>query len=776
MVNVVPVWDEQKFNREQAGFLAEELRISPLITGILLSRGLSTADEMREFLYGKEQPFYDPFLMKGMREACERIEVALAGNEKITIYGDYDVDGISATSVLFLYLRSRGAVVDTYIPRRQEEGYGLNDGALDLLMRQGTKLVVTVDCGISAVHEVAQASGLDVVITDHHTVPEELPAAVAIVNPHQPGCGYPFKDLSGVGVAFKLCQALEQRAGREWDEWMELVSLGTVADIVPLRDENREIVRLGLKRMAKSRSVGLRTLIKDVLGSERAVTSEAIAFGLAPKLNAAGRLDEAKDAVELLVTEDGDRAQAIVNKLLEENLQRQRYGQNITTEAEYLLAQEEHVDTAVVLGAEGWHQGVIGIVASRFVEQYHIPALLFSFNEGIAKGSCRSIPAVDLYGALAANQQYVLQFGGHRQAAGLTLEQSKFEAFKQAFKEYVREHYASTDFLPHQRVDYVLGDQTPITLRDLDALQLLEPCGCANPAPVFAYHGVRVQGARRVGKEQNHLQFCVEKGDAAYKAVFWNNGILANSLDEGTVADVAFQPRRNTFNGVDSVQLNILNIRYFQVEDYRRVNTDKMERLRKELRVSAGMDVFVQDAGTFIEECRRLGNNSRYLKVHSYEEPFQATSGGTVVLWDIPPVRLNELLQKLRSQGVARVLLYFNDADWYRFLSGHPDVDAMRKFYLRLRDLLKDNVEIVYDRYVASLPAAQQEYFSPVMPEVLAQLGLVKYEKGRLSDLRFVKVDIGSSPLFARLDGERKAWEQVFRINLHTLRIEFMHR
>ncbi|MBQ7318117.1 MAG: single-stranded-DNA-specific exonuclease RecJ, partial [Phascolarctobacterium sp.] len=435
------IWDIQEYNKEKAGFYAAELGISPLVTGVLLERGFNDVDAMRDFLYGSKEPFYNPFLLKGMDATVERVERALANGEQITVYGDYDVDGITASSLLYIYLERRGAKVNTYIPKRKSEGYGLNDDALKSIFESGTTLVITVDCGISGLHEVEQApKGLDIILTDHHTVPVQLPPAYAIINPKQEDCDYPFKDLSGVGVAFKLCQALEQkRTGTDvyWEDLTELAALGTVADIVPLLGENRELVRRGLKAMEHTSLVGLRALITASGCSCENISSENIGFILAPRLNAVGRLEHAQSAVELLVTQDAEKAEAIALELNRENALRQEISRSIMEEAEALLAKEEHIDTAIVLASEGWHQGVVGIVASRLVDKYHLPTILISISDGMAKGSCRSIPALNLYEAIAAESDILTQFGGHHQAAGLTMPADKVEEFKERFRTYV---------------------------------------------------------------------------------------------------------------------------------------------------------------------------------------------------------------------------------------------------------------------------------------------------------------------------------------------------
>ena len=455
---------------EQDTALLKEAGYPSLLATVLAARGITTAEAAAEAWERESSLTISPMLMRDMDKAEARIQKALANDETIAVFGDYDVDGISASSLLYLYLRGRGAQAQTYIPKRKSEGYGLNDEALKHIAEGGTTLVITVDCGISGVHEVKNApQSLDIIITDHHTVPEHLPPTYAIINPKQADCTYPFKNLSGVGVAFKLCQALEQKEPGllpDWTELTELAALGTVADIVPLVGENREIVRRGLQAMETTKLIGLKALIKASGCPEIGLTSDNIGFGLAPRLNAVGRLEHAQSAVELLVTDDEEKAENIAADLNRENALRQEIGRQIMEEAELQLAQQEHIDTAIVLASEGWHQGVIGIVASRLVEKYHLPTILFSLNEGMAKGSCRSIPALNLYEAIAAEADILSQFGGHHQAAGLTLPADKLAEFTTRFKNYVREHLKPEDYYLHQILDCSISGTGEITLRE----------------------------------------------------------------------------------------------------------------------------------------------------------------------------------------------------------------------------------------------------------------------------------------------------------------------
>ena len=675
------LWKEVDVDYNRAKYLAEEIGVSPLVTSVLWGRGFRTADAMRDFLFGKEQPFYDPMLMLDMDKACLRIEQALHRGEKITVYGDYDVDGITATSVLVNYLQGRGANVGSYIPKRQSEGYGLNDEALKIIRQNGTTLVITVDCGISGVDTVANApEGLDIIVTDHHTVPEQLPEAVAVIDPHRPDCGYPFKDLCGVGVAFKVCQALEQRQGRRWTESLDLVAFGTVADIVPLVDENREIVRLGLKKILVSQSVGIQELVKRIVPQDRKVNTENIAFMLAPRLNAVGRLGDAKMAVELLTTGSGERAAEIVDLLDHENAERQQIGKKIVEEADAMLEGMQHIDTAIILKSDHWHQGVIGIVASRMVEKYQLPALLFSETEGVCKGSCRSVQGLNIFDALTAVSDLLIQYGGHSQAAGLTLKSENFEEFVKKFRQYVQGKMKPADFNQQLMVDMVLPVDREITLKDLKDLALIEPCGSGNPAPVFAYRQARLQNCRLIGARRNHLAFDVVKNFSQYRGVMWSREDMIHLLDrQSVVADIAFQPRRNEWDGEEFVQLHAISLNQWPaVYDLRALRVNKLVVLARILKTESAVSVYVNsDKEAFRRVLtEKFGANSRFIEVRHYDEV--AEEGNRVaVFYDLPQVDVVGLTHVLRQNRIPLLVLAYGTDDWLRFRSEHPGQSAV---------------------------------------------------------------------------------------------------
>lgn len=774
------IWEIREYDKHKAGCLAAELGISPLVTGILLERGLNDTESMREFLYGSLTPFHDPFLLKDMEKSVRRIERALAAGEKITVYGDYDVDGISASSLLYIYLHGRGARVETYIPQRKNEGYGLNDDALQSIAEGGTTLVITVDCGISGLHEVENApQRLDIIITDHHTVPEQLPPAYAIVNAKQADDAYPFKELSGVGIAFKLCQALEQKVpGRlpEWAELTELAALGTVADIVPLVGENRELVRRGLAAMESTELVGLKALIEASGLSNQRIAADNIGFGLAPRLNAVGRLEHAQRAVELLVTDDSYKASEIAAELNRENSLRQDISRQIQEEAEALLAQEEHIDTAIVLASEGWHQGVIGIVASRLVDKYHLPTILLSISGDMAKGSCRSIPALNLYEAIAAEADILTQFGGHHQAAGLTLPAAKVEEFRRRFKEYVRKALRPEDYQPHQIVDCVIGDKGEITLQDLQELQLLEPCGCANMPPVFAFRHALLHNAKAMGREQNHLQFLLDKGDFSYRCIMWNNAQLLHFMYDSMIADVAFQPKINVWREETSVQLHAMSVRQeLNMGDFRTHVANKYQLLTALVRTFNSLLVFVNDLQHAPKELQ-APQLAPYIHLHSYAELMEkdAWSEANVVFLDFPQESLAAMVKKLRKGGTKTLFLLYKQQEQNMLAEQLPLLYPQREEMAAAYKLVMEQLQRKPELALEQLLAENQQLLSENAIKIMAELGFVSLNNGIIKRNIIKRCQLEDSPLFVKLQERRRCFENIYKENLRLSQYDLL--
>jgi single-stranded-DNA-specific exonuclease len=554
-------WSFSEIDETELNAFAREFKISKVVAGILLHRGMKDKDEIRRFLDVNEQPFYDPFLLKDMDKAVNRIKQAINQNENIVVYGDYDVDGITATVVLLRTLRQLGAKVDFYIPDRQEEGYGFNAAALKSLSAVN-QVLISVDCGITAIEEVDQVADLfDVIITDHHLPGEQLPKATAVINPQRLDCSYPDKKLAGVGVAFKLCQALwKTMENKVFLEDLDIVALGTIADIVPLLGENRRMVKCGLEQMSDTDKIGLQALLAVCDLNGKKIDAGHVGFILGPRLNAAGRLMSARVGVELLLSDDKVLAMDLAQKLNEENSERQLIEKQILAKAENQLAE---VDVAaqkvLVLAGEDWHTGVIGIVASRLVEKYYKPVVIIGIKDGIGKGSCRSIRGFHMQEALQKCQDLLLGFGGHAQAAGLSILPKEIDALRERLTQAAIEVLSEKDYIP------VLNIEARVSMTQVDddlvnELTTLEPYGMGNPRPVFSCEHVQVVSARQIGKEGTHLRLNLGQDGKEAIALAWNKGDLAGKVAR-VMVDVAFQPEFNVWQGRQSIQFKLQDLK-----------------------------------------------------------------------------------------------------------------------------------------------------------------------------------------------------------------------
>lgn len=557
--------------------LAEQIGILYPTAKLLWQRGVRTQSDAKKFLLGGDDCFFDPFTMRDMEKAVTRVLQAVERGEQITIYGDYDVDGITSVSVLYLYLREVGAAVNYYIPERLIEGYGMNVAAAERLAQAGTNLVITVDNGITACEEIAalQAVGVDVVVTDHHTCRSEMPKAVAVVDPHRPDCDYPFSMLAGVGVVFKLICAIEQVRQEtigdpDWlrvlcEKYLDLVALGTIADVMPLVEENRLIVRAGLANMEKNCRAGLRALLDASQGDkrgERRVNAGTLGFAVAPRINAAGRLASATLGAELFLSEDGERITALAEKLCELNRERQA-----TESALMEIAQEQigqtcdlSKDRVLVLAGKDWHPGVIGIVASRLCERYGMPTIMISIGEdGIGKGSGRSPEQMNLVGALAACEDTLVQFGGHALAAGLTVREENIPLFRERINAYASEFLSEEDRIRPITVDLELGP-LDLTLRQAKELLMLEPFGTANPAPVFVLQQAQLIDLKAMGHDGKHSRLYLKKNGISVQAVCFGRSPAELVFRTGDYVDAVFSLDVNTYGGKESAQLNVRNL------------------------------------------------------------------------------------------------------------------------------------------------------------------------------------------------------------------------
>ena len=561
-------WEISPPNPTLQETFSRELEISPITAQVLANRGINQIDQAHQFLHPSLSHLHSPFLMKDMDKAVDRVIQALLQREQILIYGDYDVDGITSTAILILFLKPLQFPCRYYIPHRIKEGYGLHCDTIMKFAQQGVKLIITVDCGINDMEAVkkAQEMGVDVIITDHHEVPDEIPPANAVLNPKQEDCSFPFKSLAGVGVAFNLIIALRAKL-RERGEWgdgeapnlkryLDLVAMGTVADLVPLQEENRIFVRFGLEELTTGSRLSTRVL-KEVCGlKDGVITSGNIGFQLAPRINAAGRLGEAQKAVELLLSQELKKAEEIARELNQENSRRQRLEEDTLTEIMDWIEGDERLlqRSSLVFSSQSWHPGIIGIVASRLVEHYYRPTILISLDEDRGKGSGRSIEGFDLYEGIKRCSPMLLSFGGHRFAVGLSIEREKIEVFKTQFEELVLQDCKPDDFIPRIQIDSELA--LPIIERKLiEELSLLAPFGLSNPKPIFCSRELRVMDSKIVG--ENNLKLKVEE-DVICDAIGFRMGHL-HPLESKRVR-IAFVPQINEWQGVKNIQLELRDI------------------------------------------------------------------------------------------------------------------------------------------------------------------------------------------------------------------------
>ena len=536
-----------------------------LVSGVLASRGVSSAEEAAECLSREEFLVHSPFLMADMDKAVARIQSAIDSGEKIAIFGDYDVDGITATCILVDYLKNRGANVMHYIPRRVEDGYGLSHDAIEGLRRSGATLLVTVDCGITGVEEVefARSLGMDTVVTDHHECKEQLPDAVAVVDPRRADCPYPFKHLAGCGVALKLVLALGgvDREEALFARYCTLAAIGTVADVMPMWGENRTIVSRGLASLERSDFIGLHALLKEAGLAGRDISSVQIGFVLAPRINAAGRMGAADMAAELLLCQDSLKAQEMAKALCALNRERQSVEQEIYSQAEQMIEElPEAQRHALVLSSEQWHQGVVGIVASRLSEKYARPSFMVHISGGVGKGSCRSWGGFNLFAALEHCSDLLLGFGGHELAAGFTIAEENIPAFREKMNEYALCRGTDKAVESALEVDMELRRVGDVTLNELEALSALEPYGSGNARPVFCVLGATLCRAQNVGQNR-HLKLQLGKGTARLDGIFFSATTENCGCREGDRVDAAFYLQINEFRGNRTVQMQLVDLR-----------------------------------------------------------------------------------------------------------------------------------------------------------------------------------------------------------------------
>ena len=525
-----------------------------------LAENMLSDEEIKVFLNPTRKDFHNPFLLPDMEKAVDRILKAMEKKEKIVVYGDYDADGITSTTIIKRFMKDRGIDVGTYIPNRLDEGYGLNEEAIKEIASEKYNLMITVDCGITAVKEVdlAKSLGIDVIVTDHHEVPEILPDTIAVVDAKRKDNQYPFTQLAGCGVAFKLIQAISIKLNlpeNEWLKYIDIACIGTISDIVTLIDENRVIAKLGLKLVEVTKNIGLRTLIE--MAGLKKIDSTAISFGISPRINACGRMGHQEDALNLFLTDDPIEARKLAQKLEEYNKQRQEIEKNIYNEALEIALKEGNMP-CIVIGKENWHHGVIGIVASKITDITYKPSILICFEGENAKGSGRSIPGFDLHEAVYNCREYLTASGGHSMAIGLSLKTENFEKFKQAFEKYAKAKHVE-NLVPELLIDTVITSKDMI-LDEIKKLELLEPFGEGNALPVILYKNLKIDSIRALS-DGKHLKLLLTDGNTLVDSIGFNMGYLSSEYQIGDKVDIVGNIGINRFRDMENIQITLKDIR-----------------------------------------------------------------------------------------------------------------------------------------------------------------------------------------------------------------------
>lgn len=660
--------------------LVKDCQLDTILADILLARGLKTAQDVQLFLHPSWEHLHDPFLLKDMRLAVERIQKAIDNGEKIRIYGDYDADGVCSTTLLFQALQSLKAHVDYYIPDRFREGYGLHRHALQAAKEEGVQLVITVDTGITAVDEATYARelGLDLIITDHHEPPATLPDAFAVINPKQPQCTYPFSQLAGVGVAFKLVQALCEHTPKQW---LDLVALGTIADLVPLIGENRLLATFGLEQMNRRQQYGLAALA-EVAGIEGEISARDVGFLLGPRINASGRLQSATKAVSLLLAEEMETARQIADELNQINQERQRLVQEISEEAiAEVEANPEMHQQVIVVANEGWHEGVIGIVASRLVEQFYRPAIVLNIdpNTGMAKGSARSIEGFHMVEALRAAAEHLERFGGHTMAAGMTLPSEKIPALRQTLSAYAEQTLSEEDYRPISMVDAALSlrDVTPELVAQLERLA---PFGVDNPPPLLLLRESAIGRIQVVGAYKDTLKLQLVQGQSTLTAIGFQQGTLAEEITTGAHVQIVGELQVNEWNGRKQLQvlLHDMHIPQIQVFDWRsnRLATAQQEWLQQRGCWAIGSDQSLR--------WRQWGE--RKIRWEEIDTSLSLLAEQKSFAFLDPPPSLTVFEQLCRQLvNMERCYFLYGDRSWEEGLLPVPSREQFKQLYLLIQ-------------------------------------------------------------------------------------------
>ncbi|MEH7390039.1 single-stranded-DNA-specific exonuclease RecJ [Bacillus sp. JJ1503] len=722
-------WIVRKSDEDKQNLLVQQLNLTPLLASLLVNRGIESPELAQSFLFDDKQEFHDPFLLADMEIAVTRIKKAIDKEEPILIFGDYDADGVTSTTVMMKVLRELGANVEFYIPNRFSEGYGPNIPAFQYAAETGIKLIITVDTGIAAVKEAAAAAelGLDLIITDHHEPGPELPKALAIIHPKLEGSQYPFRELAGVGVAFKLAHALY---GKLPEHLLEIAAIGTIADLVSLKGENRLIVKRGLKKLKSTNNVGLTALLKQNKVEPGSVTEETVGFLIAPRLNAAGRLDSADPAVDLLLTEDIYEAEAIAEEIEQMNKERQALVSNIAEKAIRQVEENYPIDenAVLVIGQEGWNPGVIGIVASKLVERFYRPVICLSFDreKGLAKGSARSILGFDLFRNLSECRDILPHFGGHPMAAGMTLELSHVDELRNRLNSAAKEQLADEDFIPVTTLDGTVN-MSEIHLNSIEEMQMLAPFGMDNPKPKILIKDASIANMRKIGSDQNHLKMTIESEGSTLDGVGFGLGELYEHISPYSKISVIGELSINEWNNIRRPQIFLQDavIQDWQLFDIRGIK--RFEQL---------IDLIPKKQSKWIvfnkENAIKFPTyiNENMVTVSSYEEAAALNiDQENVILTDLPPSK-EFLTQLFSGKNPSRVYAHFYKEE-SAFFSTLPTRDHFKWFYALI--LKKGPISLQQYRDNIAKHKGWSKETIDFMSQVFFELDFVKINNGIIS-------------------------------------------
>lgn len=740
-------WIVKKVDEEKVQRLSESLHISVITARLLVARGIEDAVPAERFLHCSETEFYDSTKMKGMNEASARIREAVSNNEPIRVFGDYDADGVTSTAILVRALQAIGAQVSSYIPNRFKNGYGPNVEAVEQAKKDGVRLIITVDSGIAAREPAERAGllGIDYIVTDHHEPPELLPEAYAILNPKQMDCSYPFKGLSGAGVALKLAQEICPPENFD-DNWVALAAVGTIADLVPLVDENRLIATRGLIKINEGSLAGINALKSKASGTGP-VDSDVIGFQMAPRLNAAGRMDDAQIALDLLLSDDPDESAMAAEQLESLNQERRSIVDRIAKEAdEQAAGYVRRGNKGLVLAGKNWHQGVIGIAASKIVGKYYRPVIILSVDEetGVAKGSGRSIDAFDLYQGLQDSSDHLIQFGGHKMAAGLTLASSNIDAFRDAFNAVADRSLNAQDLIPRMVCDGV-SSVDEISVELIDELSRLAPFGTDNPRPIFQIEKAPLSKFGAVGRDSSHLKLTFKGQDKELDAIGFGFGEWLNLISPIDHVAVVGELTINEWNGFRKPQLLIRDLRVedIQVYDWRSLKAirEKIDQLAEN---SVTLLAFHQET---IEHFQFGGAITNY-------EPGVVIHDHALVLLDLPDEesQLARLIEE--NAHVNQFYCVFYHANDHYF-SAFPAREHFVWYYALIRQRHSFDLNAMI-RQIAGYKGWSEHSIS-LMTQVFFELGFVKIEKGVLTEIPSpVKAPLTASETYQREKDQRE--------------------